>query len=334
MKKFYVLALSVFCVLTLGSCGENKAAKSGKVTLKFSNVSLDPGIMAGDKFKEIAEAADPSLEIVLYPKNVLGDDRVVVESTRIGDIDIVASSTSPLASTYPDFFLFDAPYLFLGPEDADTVLGGPVGQKILDDLSSIGLKGLVWWENGFRNLTASKKAMKLPADVRGMKLRTMDNEVHLAAWKALGANPTPMAFSELFTALQQGTIDGQENPFTGIAAAKLQEVQKYMTTTEHVYTPFVVMMNLKKFDSLTDKQKAAIMKASQETFVYEREVSRKMEKSLKEEFKNKGIAITDLTQDEKKQWQDMVMKSDVYKLVKAKMQHPEYLDEIVNRAKK
>lgn len=326
--KLSILWVLVFVLLT-AACSGGKT-QDGKVVLKFSNVTPENGVLSGEKFKEVAEAADPSLEIVLYHKNVLGDDRVVVESTRLGDIDIVASSSSPLASSYPDFYLFDAPYLFLGLEQANSTLDGSIGQKILDDLSSINLKGLAFWENGFRNLTGSKKVIQVPDDLKGMKLRTMDNEVHLAAWKALGANPTPMAFSELFTALQQGTIDGQENPFIGVASAKLQEVQKYMTVTEHVYTPWVLMMNLKKFDSLTESQQAAILKAARESTIYGREVSKKMDQELREEFIKQGVKITELTPSQKKLWQDKVLQANIFDLVKEKMKTPQYLDEIIN----
>ena len=328
MKKNFLVTLLMFAV-SITACGDKKE-DSGKVTLKFSNLTPEHAILAGEKFKEVAEAADPSLEVILYHKNVLGDDRVVVESTRLGDIDIAASSSSPLANTYPDFYLFDTPYLFLNEKEVDAALDGPVGAQLLSDIEGLNLKGLGFWENGFRNLTGNEKEVFVPEDVKGMKIRTMENEVHLAAWKAIGANPTPMAFSELFTALQQGTIDGQENPFTGIEAAKLQEVQKYMTVTEHVWTPWVLMMNLDKFNSLNESQKNAIMKASRASVVHSREMSRKLDKEIRKRFVEQGIVISELTPAQKQKWQDKIVEANIFDLVKKRMTNPEYLDRIIS----
>ncbi len=329
MKKISVVILMLLALMVT-ACGSKDGSKDGKVTLKFSGLTPEHGILAAERFKEIAEAEDPSLEIVLYQKNILGDDRVVIESTRLGDIDIAASSTSPLASSFPNFYLYDTPYLFLNEEQVDAVIDGPVTEKILDELESNNLKGLGMWENGFRNLTGSAKAVRTPDDVRGMKLRTMENEVHIAAWKAIGANPTPMAFSELFTALQQGTIDGQENPFTGIESAKLQEVQKYMTVTEHVWTPWILVMNLEKFNSLNESQQNAILKAARASVLESREKSRKLDREIRDRFAADGIVITELTSEEKQAWQEKVMGGNIFELVKDRMANPEYLDEVAN----
>lgn len=310
-----------------GNTGDEKP-----VTLIFSNVTSKSGKDAGEKFKEIVEAeTNGSVKVNLFPDNQLGDDRVVIETTQFGDIDIGVSSTSPLATMYADFYLFDAPYLFLSTEDAYAALDGETGQKILDGMESIGLKGLAFWENGFRNFTNNKVPVSKPEDVKSMKIRTMENEVHIAAWTALGANPTPMAFTELFTALQQGTVDGQENPLGIIDGNKFQEVQKYVSMTQHVYTPYIVTMNLEKYNSLSDKQKAAIDKAAKESTKFQREQSQKYEKEILDGFEAKGVTVVNLTDDQKAAFQKVMNDAKVFDLVKQKMTHPEYLDQILKK---
>jgi len=300
------------------------------VTLKFSNVTSQSGKDAGIKFKEIAEKeSNGTLKIELYPDNQLGDDRSVVEGTIFGDIDIVVSSTSPLATMFPDFYMFDAPFLFLGTEQAYKGLDGEIGQKVLDDMAANSLKGLGWWENGFRNLTNSKVAAKLPDDIKSMKIRTMENEVHLAAWKAFGANPTPMAFTEVFTALQQGTIDGEENPLGIIDGNKFQEVQKYLSLTQHVYTPYILCMNDAKFKSLTEQQKAAILKASAETVTYQRARSQELEGEILKKVAKEGMEVIELSAEDKEKWREKVSEAKIYDLVKSKMKNPSYLDDML-----
>lgn len=307
-----------------------EASSDAPVTLKFANITSVSGKLAGERFKEVAEAeSGGSLTVELFPDNMLGDDRVAIETTVMGDIDIGVSSTSPIATMYPDFYIFDAPYLFLNNEDAYAKLDGPTGQAILDGMESIGLKGLCLWENGFRNFTNNKVEVRVPDDVKSMKVRTMENEIHLAAWQAFGANPTPMAFQEVFTALQQGTIDAQENPLGIIDANKFQEVQKYVSLTQHVYTPYIVCMNLDKYNSLSDTQKAAIDAATAASLSYQREESQKIENEILAGFADKGVTVIELTDEEKAQWQKVVSDANVFELVKEKMQHPEYVDQML-----
>ena len=323
MKRLTVLALAaafVLCASSLTFSGEKA------VTLKFSNVTSQSGIDAGVVFKKVAEEeSGGSLTVNLFDNNQLGDDRVVIEGTIFGDIDIAVSSTSPMATIFADFYVFDTPYMFLTTEHAYKGLDGEAGKKILADMEKKGLKGLAFWENGFRNFTNSKAAVRVPADVKAMKIRTMENEVHLAAWRALGANPTPMAFTELFTALQQGTVDGQENPLGIIDGNKFQEVQKYLSMTQHVYTPYIVCMNLDKYNSLSDKQKAAIDKAALESTKFQRNRSQELEKEIKVRFAEVGEVI-DLTPEEKQQWQNVIKEAKIFDLVKGKMANPSYLD--------
>ena len=320
--------LTLAAVLAVGTIVSPAVAE----TLRFSNVTSVSGKDAGIEFKRIVEEkTGGSLEVKLFPDNQLGNDRVITESTIFGDIDLGVSSTSPLATLFPDLYAFDAPFLFLSSEDAYAKLDGETGQAILKTLEKKGLKGLAFWENGFRNFTNSKKAVAVPSDLSGMKIRTMENDVHLAAWRALGANPTPMAFSELFTALQQGTVDGQENPLGIIDGNRFQEVQSNVSLTQHVYTPYILFMNLDKFNSLSDVEKDAIVTAAKETTAFQRKRSQELETEILARIKDQGVTVTELTPEQKALWQKTVVDAKIYDLVKSKMDHPEYMDAFLKK---
>lgn len=325
----YLLAFSIFIFL-LTSCG-NKSLEGKTVKIGFANGNTDSMRYGGAKFKEIAEKeSQGTLEVVLFPDNQLGSDRVQIESTQFGNVAIGTASTSPIATMFHDFYLFDAPYLFLSTEQAHAVMDGKIGTSMLKDMEKIGLKGLCLWENGFRDATSNEKPIISPNDLKGMKLRTMENDIQISAWKLWGANPTPMAFTEVFTGLQQGTIDGQENPIGVIDSSKIQEVQKYVSLTDHVYTPFIVAMNLDVYNSLTDVQKRAIDIASKESAIAQREEASKINERILNEWREQGITITELSEEQKSVFRDMILESDIYDRVKAKMDHPEYLDEILD----
>jgi tripartite ATP-independent transporter DctP family solute receptor len=272
-----------------------------------------------------------SLIIELYPDNQLGDDRTVVESTIFGDIDIVVSSTSPLANIIGDFYVFDAPFLFLSTEGAYKRLDSEIGEKILAQMEGKGLKGLGLWENGFRNFTNNKVAAHVPNDIKSMKIRVMQNDIQMAAWSAIGVNPTPIAFTELFTALQQRTVDGQENPLGIIDGNKFQEVQKYLSLTQHVYTPYIFCMNAAKFKSLSKEHQDVILKAAKASIKFQRDRSQALEKLIIEKVQKEGMTVVTLTSEEKAAWQKKIVDAKVHDLVKTKMAHPEYLDAMIEK---
>ncbi|PAU78329.1 DctP family TRAP transporter solute-binding subunit [Halomonas salipaludis] len=301
-------------------------------TMRLANVVADSAKEAGIEFKRLVEEkTGGSLEINLYPDNQLGDDRVVLESTIFGDIDIGIASTSPLANLIPDFYLFDAPFLFLSSEEAYAALDGEIGQEILASLEGKGLKGLAFWENGFRNYTGKSNVVAEPSDLEGKKVRTMENRVHLAAWRALGANPTPMAFPELFTALQQGTVDAQENPLSIIDSNRFLEVQDQVSLTQHVYTPFIVFMNLDRYNALDESERQAINESIETATEFQRQRSQELEAEVVEKFSNQeGITVTELTPEQKTLWQQTMVDADIYSLVSSMMDNPEYLEQLLS----
>ncbi len=248
-----------------------------------------------EKFKEELNNRVDTIEVQLFANSQLGDDRSMMEGLQLGTQEGTVPSTAPIVGFKEEFKVYDFPFLFPNEEAADKVLDGEIGQELLDSLSDVGIKGLVYWENGFRNLTNREVAVKTPEDMKGLKVRTMENPVHLAAFRALGANPTPMAFGELFTALQQKTVDGQENPIATIYYNKFYEVQGYTTLTKHVYSPFVFMISQKFWDESTPEEQEAMMEASKIARDHERLLNREANETLAIELEKEGMEVIELT---------------------------------------
>ena len=246
------------------------------------------------KFKELVEAQTKGDVVIdVFPNNQLGTgERDIIEGLQLGTIDIYVGSTGPMGGFEKKFLLFDFPFLFNDKKHVYTVLDGEIGQYIMGLLDAKGLHGLAWMENGFRNLTNSKRPVISPKDAAGLKIRTQENKVHMAMWRALGADPTPMAWSEVFTALQQGTIDGQENPVPVIYTSKLYEVQKHLALTRHVFSPAMLIVAKPVFESLPEEYRVIFKNAAQEAALYQREVSQKMEDEFIETLKKNGMEIT------------------------------------------
>ncbi|WP_378946122.1 TRAP transporter substrate-binding protein [Paracoccus sp. R86501] len=218
---------------------------------------------AGRAFAEkIAELSDGEFEVSLRPAGALGGERDVIEGLQIGTVELTISSTGPIGNFVPAVYALDFPFLFKDYDSAHQVLDGEIGQDILDQFSDHGLVGLAWAENGFRHVTNSIRPIETPEDLEGLKLRTMENEVHIAAFKAAGAAPTPMSWTEVLTSLQQGTIDGQENPITIVTANNMWEIQDNITLTGHVYSPAVVAMSAIHYDALTPEQQGWFREAA------------------------------------------------------------------------
>ncbi len=196
------------------------------------------------------------------PGGQLGGERDLIEGLQIGSIDMAITSTGPLGNFVPEVLALDLPFLFRDYAHARSVLDGEIGQEMLDAIGQNNLVGLAWSENGFRHVTNSQRPVNVPSDLDGLKLRTMENAVHMAAFQGMGAAPTPMAFPEVFGALQQGVMDGQENPITVITASRFWEVQGHVTLTGHVYSPAIILVSPSLYDGLTDEQKGWFFEAA------------------------------------------------------------------------
>ena len=274
--------------------------------------TINAGIGLNDKsaqfqslqyFKEVVEKnSDGKIEVVLFHSSQLGDDRNMMEALKMGTQEMTCPSTAPMTAFINAFKIYDLPFIFANEEVADYILDGPVGKKLLDMLPDQGLVGLAYWENGFRMLTNSSHPVVTPEDLKGLKIRTMENPIHLAAFRTMGANPTPMAFGELFSAMQQKVVDGQENPWGTIFLQNFFEVQKYATDTGHVYSPFVLLISKKFWDKLPDNLKAVVQDAADQSKVHNRALNRKMNAEYLEKLKEK-MEVVILTPEQKAAFQ-------------------------------
>ena len=213
------------------------------------------GVGADAFIATLTELSNGAFTGVQAPAGQLGGERDMIEGLQIGSLDLVITSTGPLGNFVPDVLALDLPFLFRDYSHARNVLDGEFGQELLAAIGENNLVGLAWSENGFRHVTNSQRPVTTPADLEGLKLRTMENAVHMAAFQGMGAAPTPMAFPEVFGALQQGVVDGQETPITVITASRFWEVQGHVTLTGHVYSPAVVLASPVLYDGLSDEQK-------------------------------------------------------------------------------
>lgn len=312
--------------------GSNGGGNSGAVIeLRMGNVTSSSAKDAVTEvfIPKVEEYSNGTIKITHFPDNQLGNDEQSFAMAQTGECDIAVGSTSSVATTYNDLYLYDIPYMFLNKQEVYEVgFNGEAGKAILDGFSGYGLKGLAFWENGFRNVTTNNKDIAAVADLNGLKIRTMANEIHLEAWKAMGANPTPMAFGELFTAMQQGTVDGQENPLGIITGNKFEEIEKFCTLTEHVYTPYYVVMNLEKWNSLTAEQQDALTRAMEETTQRQYELSQKYEDEAVGVMEAAGCKVRTLTDEEKLSFKEAADKANSLEAAKKIMYKPELADQM------
>ena len=263
--------------------------------------------VAAKKFEEVVKAeTGDAFDFKHFPSSGLGGEREVIEGLQIGTIEATIVSSGTLANFVPETGVFDIPFLFNGFDHARAVLDGEIGQDILAKFDNVGLHGLAWGEQGFRHITNNRNAIHTPADVAGLKLRTMENPVHLAAFNAMGAAPTPMAWPEVVSSLQQGVIDGQENPLSVIVSVKLNEVQKYLTLSGHVYSPAMLLVSKPFWDGLDDAQKAAFEKAATEAAAEMRGYVDNVETTGVETLKERGMEVNALSAEEKAAFQESI----------------------------
>jgi len=246
------------------------------------------------KFKELVEeGSNGELKVTIFPNAKLGDERTLLERMKLGVVDAGVITTGPFINFIPSFGVFDLPFIFSSPEHAYTVLDGPVGKDLLKEMENLGWKGLAYGERGFRNLTNSKKEVKTPDDIKGLKIRLMQNPVYVDSFKALGANAVPMAWTEVLTALQQGTVDGQENPLNVIVAFKLYETQKYLSLTRHAYAPNVIMLSMKTWKKLSPEHQALVQESAQTAAEYNRKLDNDNAAEWLQFLKDQGMTVTE-----------------------------------------
>lgn len=259
MKKLRATLLAAG--ITMMACSVASAQTELKISIAVAQNSIQ-GTAIDTFAEEIKKRTDGRYMVSTFYAGALGAEREAVEAVQLGTLDLTFTSTGPVSNFVPEVKVFDVPYLFKDYAHARAVLDGPIGQEMLNKFPSKGMVALAWGENGFRHMTNSKHPIHTPADMENLKIRTMENPIYIQSFKAFGILPTPMAWTELFTALQQGTVDGQESPIPIIAASKFDQVQKYLTLTGHTYSPCVFLMNKALYDKLSPEDQKVFVEAA------------------------------------------------------------------------
>ncbi|MCF7935469.1 MAG: DctP family TRAP transporter solute-binding subunit [Synergistales bacterium] len=249
--------------------------------------------------KQIEEGTDGNVKVELYPNAQLGGDRQAVESVSLGTLEMTMAIGSVLSAYDERAAVMDLPFLFTSREAARAALDGDFGEKLNEIFVESNMYNLGWCENGFRNITNNRGPVNVPGDLEGLKIRTMENPYHVKAFKLYGANPTPMSFGELYTALQQGTVDAQENPISIIYAAKFYEVQDYCSLTQHIYGTVALYINKPFFDSLPEEYQKVVKDAAQATKERQRAVAYRQDTELIEKLEEEGMKVNEVSDEDK-----------------------------------
>ena len=244
--------------------------------------------------EQVEKASGGKMKVRAIGAAALGPDNQMQQALIGGAQEMMVGSTATLVGITKEMALWDTPFLVNNAQEADALLDGPVGQKVMDKLQDKGLVGLVYWENGFRNLTNTKRPVTKLEDLNGIKLRVMPNDVYLESFRILGANAIPLAFSELFTALETKTVDGQENPYNTILSSKFYEVQKYLSVTNHVYSPWIVTVSKKWWDGLSKDEQKVLMDAAKKSRDFERQDTRAEAAKAVADLKAKGMQVNEV----------------------------------------
>jgi TRAP-type transport system periplasmic protein len=286
----------LFCALAAAAGAMLAVPATAQTTLKM-NISVSQNSHYGaavDAFaREVEKRTSGRYKVQNFYSGALGAERESIEALQVGTLDLTVTSTGPVPNFVPEVAILDIPFLFKDYAQARATLDGPIGQDMLKKFPAKGIVALAWGENGFRHMTNNKHPVLAPDDLKGLKMRTMENPVHMQAYKAFGIIPTPMAFTELFTALQQGTVDGQENPLSVISSAKFDQVQKYMTLTGHVYSPALILMSKAQYDKLSAADQQAFLDAAKEGVKANRARIDDDERKAVADLKSKGMTIVE-----------------------------------------
>ena len=266
------------------------------VTLDLAHVvnEQDAFHVAAERFKELVEdRSEGAVSVEIYPNAELGDERTLLEGMQISTVDMGVITNGPVANFVEEIAVFELPFLFPDRESAYAVLDGEIGQELLDELGRVQLKGLAYAERGFRNLTNSQREVREPADIDGLRVRVMENPVYTDTFRALGANATPMAWTEALTAMQQGTIDGQENPVGVIHSFNLDETQTYLTLSRHTYAPAIFVMGATVWEGLPEAAQEVVLEAAREAGQHARDFNAEMEEQQLVELRERGMQIVE-----------------------------------------
>ncbi len=286
----------VSCLAAVLACA---SAQAQEFKFATQNPKGHPLVTGMEKFAELVAAkSGGKMRIAMFPGGVLGSDQANVSALQGGTLEMVVLNSGILASQVREFGIYDFPFMFASPKEADAVVDGPFGKMMHDKLEAKGIVGLAYWELGFRDITNSRRPINKVEDIAGLKLRVIPNAINVEWVKALGANPTPLPFPEVYAALDQKAIDGQENPPTVISANKLYEVQKHIVLSNHQYNPQSLIFSKKVWDTLSAADRKLLIDAGVEAGKYQRQVSRDAATTALENLKKNGMQVTELSAPE------------------------------------
>lgn len=295
MKRLMIKTLVAAMAMAASGIAAAQDIKERTLKVGLQNPKGHPAVMGAEKFAEIVAAkSGGKIKVNLFPGGVLGGDAPTVSALQGGTVEMTVLNSGILASQVKEFAVYDFPFLFANAKEADAVVDGPFGKALHARLADKGIIGLAYWELGFRDLTNGKRPINKVEDIAGLKLRVIPNPINIDWVKALDANPTPLAFPELYAALEQKAVDGQENPVSVILANKFAEVQKYLTLTHHQYNPQSVIISKKVWDTMSPPEKKIIQDAADEAGRYQRQVSRDQAASTIDQLKKAGMQVTEL----------------------------------------
>lgn len=306
MKKFIPLLL--IAILIISACGRPSGGSSSEgdgdtYTIRIAHLVPEEqsSHVAAETFKEkLEKESDGRIKVELYPNGQLyGSDREAIEAVQLGNIEMTIPAVAPLASFNEKFLVFDLPFLFNSNEAAYKALDGELGQELMADLEKNDLKGLVFGENGFRHMSNNNGPIESPDQLKGLKFRTLENPLHTDTFKAFGANASPFAFGELYTALQQGTYDAMECPVSLYHTNKFYEVQDYLSLTGHVYAATALLMNNDFYNELPEDLQKLITEASEEYRDEQRGLAQKQDVEFLNKLKENGMQVNDLTDEQR-----------------------------------
>jgi TRAP-type transport system periplasmic protein len=292
MRRLFLKTLAA--AVALAAVG---VAQAQTRTIKFANQNAKghPIVLGMEKFAELVDGkSGGKLKVQVFPGGVLGSDQANVSALQGGTLEMASMNSGIFASLVKDFAIYDFPFLFGSPREADSVVDGAFGKSLHAKLEDKGLVGLAYYELGFRHITNSKRPITRVEDIAGLKLRVIPNPINVDWVTALGANPTPLPFPELYAALEQKAVDGQENPVATIKGAKLFEVQKYITLTNHQYNPQSVVISKKFWDTLSSGDRKILQDAALESAQYQRTQSRASLMAGLEDLKKSGMQVSEL----------------------------------------
>lgn len=307
MKLIPKALTALLCSSLLFSSAASHADEINRHNLKIAFVQAKnhPHGLGAVKFADLVkEKSDGKMKVMVFASGTLGGDTQVISSLQGGTVDMTLVTPGLLTGIEKGFGAYGMPFLFQNADEVDAVLDGPVGQELLKRLPAQGIIGLGYWDHGFRHATNSKRSINNLEDFQGLKLRVQQIPTAIETFNRLGANPVPMSFTELYTAMETGTVDGQENPLAAIETSKFYEVQKYLSLTGHFYDPLVAIFSKKTWDKFTETERNLVREAATEAQAYERKVSREMDVTSREALAKAGMEINDVAPEEIQRMRD------------------------------